>query len=284
MTKQKLLFVSLLIGLISFRSVSPVYSQKVVYANDTRNEDTLHYDGPNYTAVMVGTHYRGAARFTPETAGTLMAIIFYHWEIDIQPGTVYVYEEGSPTHPGPKVRVVPFLVTGQGWHRINLNTPYPYSADVDFWTAIEVFYIGRYPIGLDSGPAVDGRGDWVSLDYGQTWDELQNYGLDYNWNIRAIVHLEGGGIEEEILPQQNETRLEVYPNPSSRILNIRLWALVENPKLTIFDVAGKKILSYSMREKCREIKIDTKDLPSGIYFMQLQTPYYKETKKVILLK
>jgi hypothetical protein len=58
------------------------------------------------------------------------------------------------------------------------------DANQDIWFSVEVDNTptGAYPLGVDAGPAADGKADWASLDGGATWIELQIYGLDYNWN------------------------------------------------------------------------------------------------------
>jgi len=274
---------------------------------DKRTEDTLHYDGSNFTGMGLFPYPIAAVRFTPESAGTLIAVIFYYYEDITHNVSANVYEEGTPTHPGSLVIVESYSVTGQGWHRIDLSSSYPYSAGVDFWTAIEmVDYIGpEYPFGVDAGPAEDGRGDWISSDAGATWNELQWWGLDYNWNIRAIVHLEGGGVEEgkDQRPKTEDIRLLCHPNPFTEKTVIEFWSSgvwgfnsqlpnSSTPQLTLYDVSGRSVRSFSLTtdhsalvtavswdgrdNKGREVK-------NGIYFCRLTAGGYQVAQKIIKL-
>jgi len=276
---------------------------------DKRTEDTLHYDGSNFTGMGLFPYPIAAVRFTPESAGTLIAVIFYYYEDITHNVSANVYEEGTPTHPGSLVIVESYSVTGQGWHRIDLSSSYPYSAGVDFWTAIEmVDYIGpEYPFGVDAGPAEDGRGDWISSDAGATWNELQWWGLDYNWNIRAIVHLEGGGVEEASNYQFSISsyQLSISPNPFTKEVEIRMQIpeikKIENRNspisqfpisLCIYDVSGRSVRSFSLTtdhsalvtavswdgrdNKGREVK-------NGIYFCRLTAGGYQVAQKIIKL-
>ncbi|MGB3479285.1 MAG: T9SS type A sorting domain-containing protein [bacterium] len=291
MIKGKLILGILLVGLISFWGVSPVYSNQRVSIDDARDEDTLHYDQPNNIGIGNSnlTHYRAAVRFTPweiAVPGTLIAVIFYHYEPMAHSGSLYVHQEST--------QVEPFTAIGVGWHRIDLSPPYAYNDSMDLWIAIEIFFNpDEYPIGVDPGPAIDFRGDWISLDYGQSWAELQSYNLDYNWNIRAIVHREGGGIEEKILNQQQRVGLGIHPNPCRVTTKINLGTTqdTEDIKLRIYDAKGCLVKTFY---NVTELPFDyvmwhgednyDRKLPCGVYFVLLQTPQYIVTKEVILLK
>jgi hypothetical protein len=292
---KKLIFGVMFVGFVYFGAVSPVYPQKSVNINTGREEDTLHYDGPNFTAVGVSMSFYAGVRFTPEVAGTLMAIIFYRYdEAGTLNGNAYVYDEGTPTNPGSIVRIESYSVAGQGWHRIDLSTSYPYNAGIDFWTAIEIIdYPSAYPMGLDSGPAVDGRGDWVSLD-GVTWWELQVYGFDNNWNIRAIVHPEAEGVEDEILKQQEKMKLEIYPNPFYQITNIKFQPpnFKTQTTIKIYDATGRFVKLFLLPTSYFSLPTsiswngtdDSGDkLPPGIYFCYLVSGRNQMVKKVIKL-
>jgi len=75
------------------------------------------------------------------------------------------------------------------WNTIRLNESIPIYATDELWIGFEVsFSSGNSPAGHDSGPAVAGYGDLISLDNGATWESMSiAFGLDYNWNIRGIL-------------------------------------------------------------------------------------------------
>jgi len=185
--------------------------------------DTLHYDGDNYDAIGLtsGGTYQAAVRFTPdELAGynnwVLNEVIFFHYESGTHSGRVIIYGPGTASSPGSIITEESYSVTGQAWVSVTLTNPVSIDASQDIWIAVEVTHqAGEYPIGVDAGPAVAGKGDFVSTD-GTSWSELSDYGLNYNWNIRAIVELPGDSLDP--LPPQNLTAYSDYTTPTSILL------------------------------------------------------------------
>ncbi len=71
-----------------------------------------------------------------------------------------------------------------GWNNITLTTPYTITGNevfIGYW----IHTLGGYPCSASAGPAVDPAGGWVCDASG--WGSLAGYGLDYNWQVRAIV-------------------------------------------------------------------------------------------------
>jgi len=152
-------------------------------------DETLHFDGVPYTGVGLtggGTFY-SAARFTPTTACTLKAVIFYQWH-NSSNDFVYVFGEENDTVPGPVLESVPYSgADSMRWKRIDLNPPLVLPAGSDFWACVRLTHTaGRYPIGCDAGPMVRNRGGFLSNNR-TSWRQLADQGLDYNWNIRAVI-------------------------------------------------------------------------------------------------
>ncbi|KAA0001778.1 MAG: hypothetical protein FE044_04010, partial [Thermoplasmata archaeon] len=186
--------------------------------------DWVHYDGDNANAIGLtspGT-WEAAIRLTPtELApydGANLTTIMWHQgyeanpDTDVYNPTVKIYAGGTSDHPGSLIYNETFGPTsGTGWYNFTLSTPITIDASQDLWISIEVDDPGSgyYPQGVDAGPAVDGKGDWLSMDGGATWDELQNYGLDYNWNIRAFV--EGGVTTYELIYYDEQTVTNLAP-------------------------------------------------------------------------
>ena len=157
-------------------------------------EDTIHYDGEPTGAIGLtnGGTFEAAIRLTPEELGPydgweLISALFYHWESGMHSGQIKIYGAGSSSEPGVLITSEPYSVTGQSWLRTDLAEPVTIDATQDLWTSVEITHnAGQYPIGHDAGPAVQGKGDFV-YDSGAGWQELYLLGLNYNWNIRAIV-------------------------------------------------------------------------------------------------
>jgi hypothetical protein len=159
-----------------------------------QSEDTIKYDGPNTNGVGVsgGGTIWGAVRFTPVTSTpavlcTLKSAIFYQRQPVMTSGWVIIHEAGTPTSPGAKIDSAPYTNTPGTWVRVNFPTPRVCSVGTDFWLDVKLTHAsGQYPLGVDAGPSVTPERSFVSTD-GTSWQSLPSQGLNYNWNIRAIV-------------------------------------------------------------------------------------------------
>lgn len=156
----------------------------------------LHYDdGNNEDALGLvgGGTFEFGIRLTPEELGIYddyeISTVRYHhgWEGGspfYMQGAIKIYEAGTPTQPGELITSEDFEVITNDWYEIELSSPVPISGNEDIWVSVEATHDdGEYPAGFDGGPAADGKGDW--LYFGGDWEEIQNIGYDYNWNIWA---------------------------------------------------------------------------------------------------
>ena len=79
-----------------------------------------------------------------------------------------------------------------------------------------------------------------------------------------------------------------YPNPFNPVTKISFnFAERTNVKLCVFDILGKEIdvlVNQLVNPGSFEIVWNAAQYPSGIYFYRLETQYFTETKKMILLK
>ena len=107
-------------------------------------------------------------------------------------GNIKIYDAGTPTQPGVVLDSEPFWTpAGNAWFQFNLSNPVIIDASHDYWYSVEVINAdpGNYPLGMDDGPAVDGKGDWCFMPGNPGyWVETQIYGLD--WNFNHMVGLE----------------------------------------------------------------------------------------------
>jgi len=96
------------------------------------------------------------------------------------------------------------------WNEITLSTPLLINSSLDLWFGYSVTHgAGTYPAGCDDGPAVQGKGDMISL--GGVWEAMSaTYGLDYNWNLSGFVYLPG---------KSNLLMKIMKPNETGRILD-----------------------------------------------------------------
>lgn len=164
-------------------------------------DEWIHFDdGIFKTGIGIsgGGTFEGAIRITPKELtlpGQLTAVRFYHY---VRPGyntshsgTIKIYGNGTEIIPGPLLFSQPYTVDspdGGAWEEIPLFSVVPVNSKEDLWVSIEITHdSGEYPLGMDKGPAVHGKGDWIRL--GANWRELYKspYYIDRNWNIWAKI-------------------------------------------------------------------------------------------------
>jgi hypothetical protein len=89
------------------------------------------------------------------------------------------------------------------------------------------------------------------------------------------------GIEDPVQPGSEGIFLSLYPNPCSGPFTIRFNIQDAGPRIIgIFTIAGKKIYETETNE--REIKLDVRNLPNGMYFVKVQVGDEIAVKKLIV--
>jgi ligand-binding sensor domain-containing protein len=119
------------------------------------------------------------------------------------------------------------------------------------------------------------------------FDDKNNLWISTVTNGIAVYQKNGVINVIKELPQTNYL-YQNYPNPFNLSTSIRFY-ITETGKvsLRIYDVPGRKIKTILDQELVPDMYIidfNARDLASGIYYYQLQSSNYTETKKMILLR
>ncbi|MCB0283601.1 MAG: T9SS type A sorting domain-containing protein [Calditrichaeota bacterium] len=89
-------------------------------------------------------------------------------------------------------------------------------------------------------------------------------------------------------PVNSFTLFQNYPNPFNPTTTISYIAPANvQIEIKIFNIQGREIFSFQRNHKDtgkHEIQFDGFSIPSGLYFYSISTGYFKETKKMILIK
>ena len=64
--------------------------------------------------------------------------------------------------------------------------------------------------------------------------------------------------------------IQVYPNPANDKVNVSFSADEKVNEIVVCDVQGRELLKQKIQLQNSSIEIDIKDLPSGLYFLQLR--------------
>ena len=187
-------------------------------AGDTMYVDLEAFN--NAVGLTAGGIFYTAARLTPTVACTVASVIFYKWDVT-NDDYLFVWEAGTPTTPGAIIESVPYSgSTTMAWQSIDLPIQVPLDANEDIWVGPRMNHAaGTYPLGVDDGPSVAGRGGWIN--YQGTWEELVGVGLDVNWHIRAVLGHGGApatdvGVEAILAPTSIVTPGSVQPKAKIR--------------------------------------------------------------------
>ncbi|HIF14254.1 MAG TPA: Omp28-related outer membrane protein, partial [Bacteroidetes bacterium] len=133
-------------------------------------------------------------------------------------------------------------------------------------------------------------GDWatISLDASSLAGEseviVQFKGSNSNGSWGNALYLDDINIGLEntgINDLMNTNRIELYPNPTSGIVNIATKDLKGSYSISLFDLLGKKIKNYINLSKDVN-SLDLRDLNKGVYMIELTQGESVWTEKLIL--
>lgn len=111
-----------------------------------------------------------------------------------------------------------------------------------------------------------------------------NQWKSFNYPLEGIVSVNNNSSE---IPARFELK-QNYPNPFNPVTKINYQLPVSNfVRLKIYDILGKEIMTL-VNEKQNagsySVNFDAGNLSSGIYFYQLTTDGYSDTKRMVLIK
>lgn len=181
--------------------------------HSSRDQIELKYYDPNTLSNVIGISsssphppyvWKEAIRLTQtelsiyKTWNITQVVIGFGEDVNEGPMniTVYIYAKGTATHPGSViVHDTHAILNGTDLLLVPLVTPVslsPTGRD-EVWVAVEWTQnveATHYAF-VDSGPAADGKGDWIYLN--NVWTEIQSGSnpIDSNWALGAVVEGQG---------------------------------------------------------------------------------------------
>jgi hypothetical protein len=107
-------------------------------------------------------------------------------------------------------------------------------------------------------------------------DKFTGYVVGDGGAIRKTTN--GGAVEIPVISPPHE-RLGTYPNPAKDHFILELANVPENARLTILNIQGKQVMERII--STRRTQIDIRSLPSGVYFVRMQTDPTVEVGKIV---
>ncbi len=164
-------------------------------------------------------------------------------------------------------------------------------ATIKYTSSGDTAWIQRY-----DGPANDiDKAYAIALDKnGNAYVTGGSYNTDTEYDYATIMYSVSSGVEEKgLFADAQNVKLEVYPNPMNKDVTIRYQVPVDSKvSLKIYDLSGKLVktlirenkkvgyhtISWNGKNKYEE------EIPTGIYFLSMETGNSKATKKLTILK
>ncbi len=248
---------------------------------------------------------RRAMPFTMSEDGTITSISMYH-ESGSGDMILGIYE-GSSTAPTNLLSKTPVTAVSSsaGWQTIDLETAVEVSSGSTIWLAWiyetnpGIHYVAGTPGRVDAGVSWSAG---MPSSWGSTANESDwRYSIYANYETEAApvqsasegMNAVGGMHEEASLPTEFKLH-NAYPNPFNPGTNIR-FSIPENSRvrIQIFNSLGQLVKTiingreynagtYSFYWNGKNSFNNT--VPSGIYFIRMNTEKYTASVKAILLK
>ena len=173
-----------------------------------------------------------------------------------------------------------------------------YNENLEALTSVEIFYVYGDQYYIEEGPYInEARYNFMSSEidgriylfggYNSGKSVVKSIEMLYEYAITDIDEASDHKLNSEFELYQN------YPNPFNPTTTIEYTIPVsvksENAKvkIIIYDLLGKEVVTLvnkSQNPGKYKIEFDASQYPSGVYYYQLKTNTFIQTKKMILLK
>lgn len=112
-------------------------------------------------------------------------------------------------------------------------------------------------------------------------DDIRIYNRPLNTaEINAIYT---GPTKVGIKENKKDVQCEIFPNPTSGILNYSISNVQDDITITVFDVVGKKVYcKLEVGSNSISGFVDLSSKPKGVYFFEIETTSGKTVQKVII--
>ena len=143
------------------------------------------------------------------------------------------------------------------------------------------------------GHSLPGQPPGTEVQYYITVKDKMNNLITSPMNAPDSLHsftvwLPSGIAEQQALPVGSG--LLVYPNPSNAGFRVSYYARESEPiTMSIYDLAGRSVHTEELNAPARSAWLNwewngDRELPSGVYFVELQTNKRKEAARAVILK
>lgn len=161
---------------------------------------------------------------------------------------------------------------GSVWNKA-YKTSYNYTTPGIFENMIEQLWDDPNSVWTNASRAVIGRNshDLISFIYseernsGDYWEKTSS-STKFNFFYESYE-----GENSELANLAQEATVNIYPNPTSDVLNIVIdWEKPQSSTLTIFDITGRVCYLQTIdKAEHTQTQIDVSTLPTGSYYLKI---------------
>ncbi|QRR01563.1 T9SS type A sorting domain-containing protein [Dyadobacter sandarakinus] len=92
--------------------------------------------------------------------------------------------------------------------------------------------------------------------------------------------------DEQLYANEKISVSNIYPNPASEFADVdyNIMSNVRDAKLIIYNVLGSQMAELPLNKSGRKLRVNTKDMPTGLYFYQLSLDGQKVATKKMLVR
>lgn len=93
-------------------------------------------------------------------------------------------------------------------------------------------------------------------------------------------------LEEQLYTNDKLTVSNIYPNPASEYaeLDYTVTPVVRDVRLIIYNVLGSQVAEFELIKGEKKLRVNTREMPTGIYFYQLAVEGKKVATKKMLVR
>ena len=218
-----------------------------------------------------------AMRFNLAKPDTLKALQM-HFEQNLVDASTFAFQivvwennEGIPGNPIDTCQLLfypEYTNEHNGFYQYVLEDPIYLSSS--FFVGWQQFYPNILNIGLDKNTI---NNDRMFYNIGSSWQQSSCSGCEGTWMMRPVF----GSITTTNLVSRDLNDFEIYPNPSTSIVNI---SHSQPFTLRVFDIRGAMV--YFEKKPFKSLSLNTTKMESGIYIVELNSNNQTLRKKLII--
>jgi hypothetical protein len=266
----------------SFYSADPVTAQAKIDLNNAYTQlMSIPTTVPNHTPAFGSGEILQPGVYSTPGAGSLAGIVTLDGQNN--PDAIFIFKFNGAFAAAAQSKVI----LSNGTRRCNVFWISEGAASIGSFSTLKGTILAHNGAAtMGAGGNLEGRllstGGAIGFSTGVVYTVVHDVECDTSTAQKTAVKT---AVDTETISFEEE--LQVYPNPSKGIFNIKLSTVNVQTDIYLFDTTGKLIVRKSISKENNSgdlIRIGNNNLSSGIYLVKIITNNKAVTKKVIVEK